>query len=470
MFKRLRPLLTFSYAQKLFLLATIPLLLAVGAISVLVAYQARQMANREISELETQLISAKQDELQNYLQLARASISAEYNPAGPNDAEAKLKVTQILSAMTFGREGYFFVFDYDGTNLVAPLQTDLITRNWKGLTDNQGTPIVDQLIDLAQNGGGYHSYMFAKPSTGENARMMAYVIGLQDWQWAIGTGVFVDDVLDSVAAARADVEHRIARTFLYIGAIAMTAVLLVFLSGIFITVRERRLADAKLKELTQRIFDTQEEERIRVARELHDGISQILIGVRFAMDLAWRRFQKGDVRATDSLEKSVGMLGSAINEVRRISRDLRPGVLDDLGLGPALKSITEEFELRTGITISLETVVFRNRLDEEAKTALFRIAQEALTNIERHSGATDVHISLRGHRNGATLIVRDNGSGIAIGDDKHRRGIGLRNMQERMEHLDGTLTITRLSPGTMIDATVPLKHILPPARPVPPKP
>lgn len=466
MLKRLRSLLTLSYAQKLFLLATIPLLLAVGAISVLVAYQARQMANREISELETQLISAKHDELQNYLQLARASISAEYNPAGPNDTEAKLKVTQILSAMTFGREGYFFVFEYDGTNLVAPLQTDLITRNWKGLTDSQGVPIVDQLIELAQNGGGYHTYMFTKPSTGQEAQMMAYVIGLQDWQWAIGTGVFVDDVLDSVAAARADVEHRVAATFLYIGAIALTAVLLVFLSGIFITVRERRLADAKLKELTQRIFDTQEEERIRVARELHDGISQILIGARFAMDLVWRRFQKGDPRATESLEKSVDMLGSAINEVRRISRDLRPGVLDDLGLGPALKSITEEFEHRTGITIWLETVVFRNRLDEDAKTALFRIAQEALTNIERHSGATEVHMSIRGHRKGATLIVRDNGKGIEIGRDNRGRGIGLRNMQERMEQLDGTLTITALSPGTKIDATVPLKHILPPARPV----
>lgn len=467
MLKRLTSLLTLSYAQKLFLLATIPLLLAVGAISVLVAYQARQMAVREISELENQLVSAKQDELQNYLQLARASISAEYNPAGPNDAEAKLKVTQILSAMIFGREGYFFVYDYDGTNLVAPLQTNLITQNWKGLADSQDTPIVDELIHLAQNGGGYHSYMFPKPSTGHEAQMMAYVIGLQDWQWAIGTGVFVDDVLDSVAAARADVEHRVERTFLYIGGIALTAVLLVFLSGIFITVRERRLADAKLKELTQRIFDTQEEERIRVARELHDGISQILIGVRFAMDLAWRRFQKGDERAKESLEKSLGMLSSAISEVRRISRDLRPGVLDDLGLGPALKSMTEEFEARTGISISLETVVFRNRLDEEAKTALFRIAQEALTNIERHSGATEVHMSLRGHRKGATLIVGDNGHGIDIGDGKRGRGIGLRNMQERMEQLDGTLTITRLSPGTKIDASVPLKHILPPAKPVP---
>lgn len=461
MLKRLRALLTLTYAQKLFLLATIPLLLAVGAISVLVAFQSRQMAEREITELESQLISAKHDELQNYLQLARASISTQYNPAGPDDAEAKLKVTQILSAMTFGTEGYFFVYDYDGTNLVAPRQTNLITKNWRGLKDSQGTPIVDTLIALAKNGGGYHSYMFTKPSTGEDARMMAYVIGLQDWQWAIGTGVFVDDVLDSVAAARADVEQRVARTFLYIGAIALTAVLLVFLSGIFITVRERRLADAKLKELTQRIFDTQEEERMRVARELHDGISQILIGVRFALDLAWRRVQKGDVRAKESLEKSLDMLGGAISEVRRISRDLRPGVLDDLGLGPALKSMTEEFEERTGITMSLETVVFRNRLDEESKTALFRIAQEALTNIERHSGATEVHMSLRGHRKGATLIVRDNGRGIDMMDGKGR-GIGLRNMQERMEQLDGTLTITRLTPGTLIDATVPLKHILPP--------
>lgn len=463
MMKRLTSLFALSYAQKLFFLATIPLLLAVGAISILVAYQAREMADREIFELENQLVLAKQEELQNYLQLARASISAEYNPAGPFDAMAKLKVTQTLSAMTFGREGYFFVYEYDGTNLVAPRQTNLITKNWKGLKDSQGTPIVDRLIELAQNGGGYHTYMFPKPSTGKDAQMMAYVIGLQDWQWAIGTGVFVDDVLDSVAAARADVEQRVARTFLYIGAIALTAVLLVFLSGIFITVRERRLADAKLKELTQRIFDTQEEERIRVARELHDGISQILIGVRFAMDLAWRRLQKGDARAKESLEKSVDMLGSAISEVRRISRDLRPGVLDDLGLGPALKSIAEEFEARTSITISLETVVFRNRLDEEAKTALFRIAQEALTNIERHSGASEVHMSLRGHRKGATLIVSDNGHGIDIANGKQGRGIGLRNMQERMEQLDGTLTITRLSPGTKIDATVPLKHILPPA-------
>ncbi|WP_417249051.1 cache domain-containing protein [Celeribacter sp.] len=454
------PRFQITYARKLFALATVPLILAVAAISLLVAHQSRTMANREIADLERQMVKAKQAELRNYVQLARASISATYNPAPPDDTAAMLRVTQTLAAMTYGTEGYFFVYDYDGTNLVAPRQTELITRNWAGLADSEGTPIVDTLIEKAREGGGYHSYLWPKPSTGEEAQMISYVIGLQDWKWAIGTGVFLDDVLNSVAASRAQVEERVRRTFLYIFAIALAAILLVFLSGLTITIRERRLADAKLKELTQRIFDTQEEERGRVARELHDGISQMLVGARYALELARRRLKSGDPKAPESVDKSLDMLGQTIQEVRRISRDLRPGLLDDLGLGPALQHLTEEFQKRTGIETVIETVVFRNRLDEEAKIALYRVAQEALTNIERHADASHVTVKLAGHRTGATLQVMDNGCGI--GDDKSR-GLGLRNMAERMEQLDGTLTIRQGAPGTVIDATVPLKHILPPA-------
>ncbi len=460
--KRLLPELT--YARKLYLLATLPLIMSVVAIAGVVAHQSQAMSEREIAELEVQILEAKRQELKNYLQLARNSITADYAPAPPDDSAAKLKVTQTLAAMTYGTEGYFFVYDYDGTNLVAPRQTDLITRNWAGLTDSAGTPVVDELIRLARQGGGYHEFLWPKPSTGEEAQMISYVIGLQDWQWAIGTGVFIDDVLTSVAAARAEVQTRVRRTFAYIGAITVAAVLLVFMSGVSITIRERRLADGKLKKLTQRIFDTQEEERGRVARELHDGISQILVGVRYAMELARRQLKAGDPKAPASLDRSFDMLGGALNEVRRISRDLRPGVLDDLGLGPALQALAEEFEKRTGIKTELETVVFRNRLDEEARIALFRIAQEALTNIERHAGATEVSIKLAGHRTGATLLICDNGRGFDPSErGTNGRGIGLRNMAERMEQLDGTLTITPRAPGTSIDATVPLKHILPPA-------
>jgi two-component system NarL family sensor kinase len=337
---------------------------------------------------------------------------------------------QQLAAMLYGQDGYFFVFDYEGRNLVAPRQTQLINRNWMGLADSRGTPITARFIEIARQGGGYHTHLWRKPTTGEEAEMVTYVVGLQDWRWAVGTGIFIDDIRRTVAAARAGTEARIRRSFIYFGGITLAGLLLVFVSGLTLNLRERRLADARLKALTQRVIDTQEEERGRVARELHDSISQMLVGVRYALELARRRLRAGDARAEESLEKGLDTLSAAIQEVRRISRDLRPGVLDDLGLGPALKALVEEFGRRTGIETEFQTVVFRNRLDQEAKIALYRIAQEALTNVERHSGATRVSLMVRGHKQGAVLRIQDNGHGFTpVASGAEGGGLGLRNMQ-----------------------------------------
>ncbi|APZ54931.1 cache domain-containing protein [Salipiger abyssi] len=451
-----------SYGQKLFLLASVPLIVAAAAISVVVASQSRAMAESEIRTLEAQLIATKKQELRNYVTQARNGFYFIYGVAAPDDEEAKTRVAQILAAMIYGEDGSFFVYDYDGTNLVSPRRTEMIGRDWSGLEDSEGTPITDRLIEIARQGSGYHTYLWPKPSTGEEARMISFVLGFQDWQWAVGTGVWIDDIVEQVAAARAGVEERVRHTFLYIGGITLSALLTVFLSGLILNIRERRLADAKLKELTQRVFDAQEEERGRVARELHDGISQILVGVKYALEIARRRLITGDARAGQALERGQENLLGAIQEVRRISRDLRPGTLDDLGLGPALKALTDDFHARTGIETVFETVVFRNRIDQEGRIALYRIAQEALTNIERHSGATRVDMDLRGHRKGATLRVSDNGHGIDAETGKGHRGIGLRNMQERMDQLGGTLRVLSSRSGTVIEAQIPLSHLLPP--------
>ncbi len=464
--KRFHALFRPDYAQKLSLLAAIPLVLAVAAIAVLVAQQSRAVAEQEIRALEHQLLEAKKAELRNYVTQARNGFYFIYGLAAPDDEQAQTRVAQILAAMIYGTEGSFFVYDYDGMTLVNPRRTELIGHDMSGMTDSAGTPIVDELIAVARQGSGYHSFLWPKPSTGEEAMMIAYVLGLQDWRWAVGTGVFIDDVLATVATARAEVEARVRTTFVYIGLITLAALLLVFVTGMLINIRERRLADAKLKELTQRVFDAQEEERGRVARELHDGISQILVGVRYALDNARRRLGRDDRDgAVPPLDKGIDHLGHAITEVRRISRDLRPGVLDDLGLGPALKALTDDFRDRTQIETAFSTVVFRNRLDQDSKIALYRIAQEALTNIERHSGATKVTIDLRGHKGGATLRIADNGRGLPQSSDRGGPGLGLRNMQERIEQLDGTLQIlSSRGPegGTVIEANVPLSHLLPP--------
>lgn len=461
-FRRQR--IALSFGQKVFLLTTLPLLLAMAGLSLVVAHEARLMAENEIAVLEDQLIAAKKAELRNYLSIARTAFGPIYGNALPDDAAAKRQVMQILAAMTYGSDGFFFVYDYDGNNLVSPRQTWLIERNWAGLRDSEGTPVVDRLIEMARQGADYHSYVWPKPSSGSPGPMIASVIGLQDWRWAVGTGVFIDDVLGSVAAARAVTETRVRRTFLYIGAITGAAVLLVFGSGLALNYHERRLADTKLKALTQRVFDTQEEERSRIARELHDSISQILVGVRYMLELARRRLSTGDARASDSLNAAIEHLNTASQEVRRISHDLRPSVLDDLGLGPALQALTENFAKRTGIAVEFETVVFRNRLDQDAKIALYRIAQEALTNIERHAGATKVALLVRGTTAGAVLRIEDNGRGLP--DDRRQSpGLGLRNMAERMERLDGSLRIQSTRTGTLIEAVVPLTHMLPPTDP-----
>lgn len=453
--------LRLSYGQKLFLLASLPLILSAAAIAVVVAWQSNAMAAREIHALERHLIDTKMQELRNYVTQARNGFYFIYGSASPDDENAKARVEQILAAMIYGEDGSFFVYDYDGVNLVSPRRTEMIGKDWSGLTDSEGTPITDRLIEIARAGSGYHEYLWPKPSTGQEARMITFVLGFQDWQWAVGTGVWIDDVTREVAAARAGVEAQVRRTFLYIGGITLTALLMVFISGLMLNLRERRLADAKLKELTQRVFDAQEEERGRVARELHDGISQILVGVKYALDIARRRLTTGDARAGDALARGQENLSGAIQEVRRISRDLRPGTLDDLGLGPALKALTEDFHTRTGIETVFETVVFRNRIDQEGRIALYRIAQEALTNVERHASASRVDIDLRGHRRGCTLRIADDGCGINR-ETQDRRGIGLRNMQERMDQLGGTLRVLSSREGTAIEAEIPLSHLLPP--------
>lgn len=448
-----------TYSQKIFLLATVPLILAVAAIAVIVNNQTRKLADVEIAQLEARLIEAKKAELRNYVTQARNGFYYIYGNAAPDNAEAKERVSQILSAMIYGKDGFFFVFDYDGQAIVHPRQTEFIGQDMSGLADSDGTPIVDELIKIARAGAGYHTYLWPKPSTGEEARMVTYVTGFQSWQWAVGTGVFIDDIVASVATVRETTKARIAETSLYIMLITIAALIAVFFTGLALNIRERRLADTKLKALTERIFDTQEEERGRVARELHDSISQMLVGIRYTIELARKRLQNDETGANLNLGKGIDGLSDAIQEVRRISSDLRPGVLDDLGLGPALKSLIDEFSDRTGIETAFETVVFRNRLSQDAKIALYRIAQEALTNVERHAGATHVSLEMSGHRKGATMRIQDNGQGI---QNSGQGGLGLRNMQERIEQLSGNLRVLSSDAGTMIEASVPLSHLLTP--------
>ncbi|MDV7338686.1 cache domain-containing protein [Terasakiella sp. A23] len=448
------------FRLKILLLAVLPLFFAVSTIIFILYFQSEDMIEEQLHRVETNVISAKADELKAYMDMALTAVDHVYKNAKGDDEAAKEQVKAILHDLTYGKDGYFFVYAGDGTGLVHPGQPEIVGLNWWGLQDSKGRMVIKELTERARKGGGYYRYLWEKRSSDVVAEKMSYAVMLEKWDWMIGSGIYLDDIYKQIEARKSEIKDRIRKAFTLIFWIAIFALTSVFLSGLVIHSNERKLADRKLKELTQRIVEFQEEERGRVSRELHDGISQILVSVKYSIELAIDKIHKGSDDAITPMEKGAKGLATAIGEVRRISRDLRPSVLDDIGLSAALDSMSHEFGERTGINVSFRKHPFTKLLGQEIKTTLFRIAQEALTNIERHSGASRVTIELVKRVDGIRMIISDDGVGFDVlrieGRKNAFQGIGLRNMQERLEFHGGELTVwSSPDKGTVVEARLP---------------
>ncbi|KUM23174.1 histidine kinase [Mesorhizobium loti] len=442
-------------------LAIVPLVIAILAITAFITWQSASLTQDNIATFEENMQKAKETEILNLTHLALSAIQTTYGNAAADDQAAKDKVAAILTSLDYGQDGYFFVYDYDGNNIVHPRQGFRHGRNWLDLTDSDGDKVIAELIATAKAGGGLHKYKWQKPSSGEVADKLSFAAGLDKWRWMVGTGIYLDDVYAQSTAANAAMGANIKRTFIIVALIAVPAVLVVFTTCMLLTFHERRLADGRLKALTQRVIDTQEEERTRLARELHDGISQSLLGVRYAMDLASRKVKTNIDEAAVSIDRSVEALNDAIKEIRQLSHDLRPRVLDDLGLTAALEALCHHFAERTGTETEIDASGFTDRLKPEASTALYRVAQEAFNNVERHSGATRLTVRLWSDGGRARMTVSDNGTGFGQDGEPGRAGLGLRNMQERMAHFRGLLLVDSGADGTVLTAMMPKSANLP---------
>lgn len=231
--------------------------------------------------------------------------------------------------------------------------------------------------------------------------------------------------------------------------LAGTGSSLVLGGAIFFIQRRRALKERRAfqertkmeKDMAQRKVAAQEEVLARVSSELHEGLAGELIAAKYKFELAEKKLG-GNIEATkrflgDGLEKLI----QAIKEVRRISHGLRPAVLDRLGLSAAIDQLKTEFEERTGVRINLENTLADHRFNEKEELTLYRIAQEALTNIEHHAAATEVRVMLSREPEGVRFVIADNGRGFDVGDLNRAGGVGLRNMRERVEYLNGRFDI-----------------------------
>jgi PAS domain S-box-containing protein len=218
-----------------------------------------------------------------------------------------------------------------------------------------------------------------------------------------------------------------------------------------------RRSEKRLRYLSSELLITQEKERKRVANELHDSIAAALTAVKFGMERTLDLLEEGSP-ARDSLRANVSRAQRAIDETRRIMADLRPSILDDLGIVPAINWLCREFRTSySDISLGHETDIQEEGIPSEVKTAIFRISQEALNNIGKHSHADQVNVDLRRTPEKLELTIRDNGKGFDLKRkrmaDKPSQGFGLESMRERAELSGGSFSIESLrGSGTTIRA------------------
>lgn len=210
--------------------------------------------------------------------------------------------------------------------------------------------------------------------------------------------------------------------------------------------------------LAERLRTAREDERIGIAREIHDELGQVLTALKIDLTLFQNKFSNRNDFFKKDLEGIISLVDSIITTVQKISIELRPAVLDDLGLNAAIEWQVWEFQNRTGIIFDVSKIENIGKLERHTATALFRIFQEALTNIARHSAASKVEIVMKQVDSDILLEIHDNGSGITTEEIEDKNSIGILGMKERTIALGGEFTISGSSGnGTVVTVRIPGK-------------
>jgi signal transduction histidine kinase len=216
----------------------------------------------------------------------------------------------------------------------------------------------------------------------------------------------------------------------------------------------------QLRHLSRQVLSTQEEERKKISRELHDVIAQTLTGINVRL----AALKKEGTSNTRGLERSIArtqrLVQESVDIVHRFARKLRPTVLDDLGLIPALHAFMKNFRAETGIQVSLSAFTAVERLDGDKRTVLYRVAQEALTNVARHAQASRAEVKLQKLDGAVCMTITDDGKGFrteGVGHTKKGKRLGLLGMKERLEIVGGNFTVASApGKGTTVLAQIPL--------------
>lgn len=216
----------------------------------------------------------------------------------------------------------------------------------------------------------------------------------------------------------------------------------------------------QLRHLSRQLLAAQEEERCKISRELHDVIGQTLTGINIQLTTLKQEVRINTSNLEQRIARTQRMVNRSVAIVHRFARELRPAVLDDLGILPALQAHLTSITRRSSVQVSLSLCPEVDRLTTSYRTALYRIAQEALSNVVRHAQAKEASLTITRSETGLRMVIHDNGKGFSVSraySARHNKRLGLLGMRERVEMIGGRLTITsNARQGTTISIIIPM--------------
>lgn len=436
---------------KILLVSILPLILLSIAISWIYQQQAQTLSNQQAKIFEETLISDKHKSLENYVTLAMNSIAPILDKlnAGLEQSRAEYQIKNTLRGLTYDSDGYFFAYDKIGVNLVHATQPELEGENLLDFQDETGQYVIRELLRVANEGGGFHKYIWQKPTDKSQRIKLSYVVIIPELNWMVGTGLYVDNIAADVLIMEEKVSANVRSSFLAATLLLLITLALVIVIVVVVNTHTAQLADKRLQELANRFITFQVIQRRGFSRELHDGINQLLVSTKLWLNIAERKW--GETNAVEHLQKAENQLNIAIQEVRRISKHLRPMLLDDLGLESAIHELLDELEEQSDVSINRKIQLPKQRLPDAVEMTLYRVIQEAITNVRKHAKATTLSIKISNHSHNLRLKLCDNGCGFSTAENND--GIGLLNMRERVELLGGKFTLTsRTGGGTVVNA------------------
>jgi signal transduction histidine kinase len=222
-------------------------------------------------------------------------------------------------------------------------------------------------------------------------------------------------------------------------------------------VRKREDAETSLRTLTSQLMLIRDEERRRVAHELHESTAQLLATLAMNLSVLGETTRPRDVRESKLINESTTLVENLLGEVRRLSHLLHPPTLDEMGLLSAVQWYAEQFAKRTSINVSLEIPGDFGRLSREREIAVFRVVQEALANVQQHSGSATATVRISKSSDHVCVQVSDLGRGMSSESSVARSGVGINGMRERLRQLGGALNVCSSNRGTLVTADLPIR-------------